>query len=154
MVGLALYCGQLEVLDQYIQFIHDNPEAASINLGYHLVYYGDQSQELGYYEPAIKDEERTITEQVERLPQEIATNILSFFDDYEERRSPEGILAHDADLLECIVQAREYQVQGYPNTQDWITNCYAGLQTDVAKNLAEACLHVEPKEWWQGLKIQ
>ncbi|GCE06118.1 HD domain-containing protein [Dictyobacter aurantiacus] len=101
-----------------------------------------------------RDEERAITEQVDRLPQEIAANILSFFDDYEGRRSPEGILARDADLLECIVQAREYQVQGYPDTQDWITNCYAGLQTDVAKNLAEACLHTEPKEWWQGLKIK
>lgn len=94
-----------------------------------------------------RDEERAITEQIERLPQNIAEHIQTFFEDYEGKVSLEGRLAHDADLLECIFQAREYQVQGYVDVQDWITNCYAGLQTDAARNLAEACLHVEPKEW-------
>ncbi len=97
-------------------------------------------------------EERAIEEQVERLPKSAAENILSLFQEYEESASLEGQLARDADLLECIFQAREYQVQGYVDVQDWIDNCYAGLKTDVAKNLAAACLHVEPKEWWQGLK--
>jgi putative hydrolases of HD superfamily len=101
-----------------------------------------------------RDEERAFTEQVERLPENISKRILALFKDYEERLSLEGKLAHDADLLECILQAREYQVQGYPDVQDWITNCYAGLQTDVAKDLAETCLQIEPKDWWQGLKIK
>ncbi len=101
-----------------------------------------------------RDEERAISEQVSRLPQPIAEQILSLFHDYEERASHEGLLAHDADLLECIVQAREYQVQGYADTEDWITNCFAGLQTEVAKDLAQACLDVEPKAWWQGLKVK
>ncbi|SRR5579884_609501 len=97
-------------------------------------------------------EERAVSEQVERLPENAATTILALFNDYEERASIEGELARDADLLECIVQAREYQVQGYADTQDWINNCYAGLKTDIAKQLADACIQVEPNEWWQGLK--
>jgi putative hydrolase of HD superfamily len=102
-----------------------------------------------------RDEERALTEQVERLPKDIAENILAFFEDYEGRFSLEGKLAHDADLLECIFQAREYRVQGgYVDAEDWITNCYTGLQTDIARNLADACLRVEPKEWWQGLKMK
>ncbi|MBV9691551.1 MAG: HD domain-containing protein [Ktedonobacteraceae bacterium] len=99
-------------------------------------------------------EERALSEQVERLPPSIAENVVTLFRDYEERASLEGQLAHDADLIECLIQAREYQMQGYADAQDWITNCYAGLQTDVAKNMAEACLHVEPSSWWQGLKIK
>ncbi|GCE06119.1 NACHT domain-containing protein [Dictyobacter aurantiacus] len=67
MVGLALYCGQLEVLDQYIQFIREDPEAASINLGYHLVYYGDQSQESGYYDAGEEKCSRTIKALLRRL---------------------------------------------------------------------------------------
>ena len=101
-----------------------------------------------------RNEEKALTEQVERLPENIAENVKALFDDYEARRSLEGKLAHDADLLECIFQAREYQAQGYVDVEDWITNCRAGLQTDVAKKLAEACLHIEPKDWWQGLKIK
>ncbi len=97
-------------------------------------------------------EEVAFSEQAERLPQPIAKDVVSFMHDYEGRISREGDIAHDADLLECLVQAREYQSQGYVGVQDWITNCYAGLRTDTAKRLADACLHVEPHEWWQGLK--
>ena len=97
-------------------------------------------------------EEIAFAEQAERLPQDIAEKVVSFMNDYETRKSPEGDMAHDADLLECIFQAREYQVQGYPDVQDWIKNCYAGLRSKAAKSLADSCLHTEPNEWWQGLK--
>lgn len=96
-------------------------------------------------------EERAISEQVQQLPQNIAGDILTLIHEYEERASLEGLLARDADLLECIIQAREYQAQGYADVQVWITNCYGGLKTETAKSLAEACLKTEPSEWWQGL---
>ncbi len=99
-----------------------------------------------------RSEEIALIEQTERLPENVAKDIQSLFQEYEERLSLEAKLARDADLLECIFQAREYQSQGYPDVQDWITSCYAGLQTETARNLAEACLHTEPKEWWEGLK--
>ena len=50
MVGLALYCNKMDILEEYIKLIRNDPEVASINLGYHLVYYGDQAQECGYYD--------------------------------------------------------------------------------------------------------
>jgi putative hydrolase of HD superfamily len=115
---------------------------------------GDLHRVAKRYLDVGNSEERAFLEQVERLPQDIGETILTFFQEYEERISHEGQLARDADLLECIVQAREYQVQGHRDVQDWINNCYAGLKSDVAKKLADACLQVEPNEWWQGLKIK
>jgi hypothetical protein len=50
MVGLALLCKRNNILDRYIDLLHHDPEAASINIGYHLVYYGDQAPEDGYYD--------------------------------------------------------------------------------------------------------
>ena len=97
-------------------------------------------------------EEVAFEEQTERLPQDIAENVIAYMHEYERKTSLEAQLAHDADLLECLIQAREYQAQGHTAVQDWITNCYAGLTTDSAKHIAEACLKVEPSEWWQGLK--
>src|SRR2546421_12510819 len=91
-------------------------------------------------------------EQAERLPQPLAENVVAFMYEYERRTSFEGQLAHDADLLECLIQAREYQAQGPTVVQDWITNCYAGFQSDAAKSIADACLSVEPSERRQGLK--
>lgn len=100
----------------------------------------------------VKDgEQMALAEQTQRLPQDIANDVVSLLRDYEERESLEGQLAHDADILECLIQAREYQVQGYADVEEWITNCYADLKSNTARDLADACLQVEPHEWWQGL---
>jgi hypothetical protein len=50
MVRLAYSCNRADILNEYINFIYRDPEAASINLGYHLVYYGDQALEEGYFD--------------------------------------------------------------------------------------------------------
>ncbi len=115
---------------------------------------GDLHRVTKRYIDTEQSESRAVQEQVKRLPDKMAQTILAFFEDYEGRISQEGLLARDADLLECIVQAREYQVIGYTETEDWIKNCYASLKTDVAKNLAEACLRTDPSSWWKELKVE
>jgi transcriptional regulator with XRE-family HTH domain len=50
MVGLVLFCDREDILEQYLDILHNDPEAASINIGYHLAYYGDQAPEEGYYD--------------------------------------------------------------------------------------------------------
>ncbi len=99
-----------------------------------------------------KSESQALAEQVERLPEGIAQEVLALMGDYEHAESLEARVAHDADRLEYLVQAREYQVQGYADVQDWIDGCRAGLKTEAARNLADACLQVEPSAWWRGLK--
>jgi putative hydrolase of HD superfamily len=113
---------------------------------------GDLHRVAKRYLTTESREEQAFSEQVEQLPHEMATSLLALFHEYEDKASLEGQLAGDADLLECLLQAREYQQQGYQDVQDWITNCAAGLRTEIAKQVAEACLHVDPASWWQGLK--
>ena len=72
--------------------------------------------------------------------------------DYEGAISLEARIAHDTYRLECLEQAREYQVQGYADVQDWIDGCRVSLKTEAARSLAEACLQVEPSALCQGLK--
>jgi putative hydrolase of HD superfamily len=97
-------------------------------------------------------EAEAFLDQVERLPQDISDEIIQLMRNYNDRTSLEAKIAHDADLLECLIQAREYQTQGYTDVQDWIDNCQAGLKTESAQRIAEESLRVEPKDWWQGLK--
>lgn len=113
---------------------------------------GDLHRVAKRYLETDAGEAQAFSEQIERLPQELATSLQALLHDYKGKETLEGKLARDADLLECVLQAREYQAQGYHDTQDWITNCVAGLRTEVAKQLAEACLRIEPGAWWQGLK--
>jgi putative hydrolases of HD superfamily len=123
---------------------HDTAEART----------GDFHRLARRYQDAGDGEERALADQVSRLPGAIAEGISSLVHEYEERSPLEGKLARDADLLECMIQAREYQVQGYVDADDWIKSCYAGLKTEEAKGLADACLQLQPREWWDGLKVK
>jgi len=97
-------------------------------------------------------DQKAMTEQSKRLPDAVANEVISFFKEFEKEVSPEAKLARDADLLECLIQAREYQALGYQDVADWILNAQTALMTESAKAIAAECLRTEPKEWWQGLK--
>jgi putative hydrolase of HD superfamily len=115
---------------------------------------GDLHWTAKRYISVKEGEQLALTEQVERLPQEMAEKVVTLVDEYEERSSREGQLAREADLLECILQAREYQTRGYAEAQDWIDGCYESLQTETGRSLAKACIHTEPSAWFQGLKYK
>lgn len=97
-------------------------------------------------------ERAALNEQTGQLPEKIASRILALVDEYEERSSPESRLAHEADLLECLLQAREYEMQGYSKGLEWARICRDGLQTETARNLAEDCLNNDPGDWFQDLQ--
>ena len=99
-------------------------------------------------------DKKAISEQSKRLPDEVANQVISLFEEFEKEISAEAKVVRDADLLECIVQAREYQALGYQDVADWIRNAQAALKTESAKKIAAECVKTEPKEWWQGLKAQ
>jgi putative hydrolase of HD superfamily len=121
---------------------HDVPEAR-INDPHRIVQR--------YFERKDVDQ-RVMEEQLERVPQEVSKQIGELFSEMEEGASREAKAARDADILECLIQAREYQALGIKDVADWIRNCRAALRTDSAKKIAEACLEMEPSEWWKGLK--
>ncbi|RPJ05184.1 MAG: HD domain-containing protein, partial [Deltaproteobacteria bacterium] len=50
---------------------------------------------------------RVVEEQSKRLPDEIGGRIRLLFLELEEEASPEARVARDADILECLIQARE-----------------------------------------------
>jgi putative hydrolase of HD superfamily len=97
-------------------------------------------------------DKKAMGEQSKRLPEKVAKEVVSLFEEFEKEVSSEAKLVRDADLLECIAQAREYQVLGYHDVVDWILNAQAALTTEPAKKIAAECLKTEPREWWQGLK--
>ncbi len=89
-------------------------------------------------------------DQVAQLPLPIADAIRRLVADYEERSSREAVLARDADKLECLIQAREYDAQGYQDVTPWIETSLRALVSDSAKRLAQECLHVQPRDWWKA----
>ena len=52
--------------------------------------------------------------------------------------------------LECLIQAREYQAQGHEDVPPWIETSAAALRSKSARQLAEACQQVPPRQWWKA----
>jgi 5'-deoxynucleotidase YfbR-like HD superfamily hydrolase len=56
---------------------------------------------------------------------------------YESEDSIESRLAHDADKIETLLQAREHEAQGGHDTAQWQDSSTAALRTETAKQLAD-----------------
>ncbi len=89
-------------------------------------------------------------DQVAGFPAEVGQAVRKLVDEYEARQSAEARLAKDADKLECLIQAREYQAQGHDDVPPWIETSAAALQSGSARQLAEACQQVPPRQWWKA----
>jgi putative hydrolase of HD superfamily len=96
-------------------------------------------------------EESPGREQLKGLPPAIAEKIAALTVEHSGAPDLETQLAHDADLLECLIQAIEYRERGYKDAGDWIENCRNGLSHAVSKELAEACLKTPANSWWKDL---
>jgi len=146
--AIAYLLARLEGVDTgkavLMALFHDLPETRTNDAHRIVRRYADWSDV----------DRKAIGEQSKRLPDEVANQVVSLFEEFEKEVSSEAKVVRDADLLECIVQAREYQALGYQDVADWILNARAALKTESAKKIAAECVKTEPKEWWQGLKAQ
>lgn len=97
------------------------------------------------YLKAAPNEEVT-ADQTVGLPSALAEVIGAAVGEYEAKESAEAVCAKDADKLECLIQAVEYQEQG-TDTQAWIETSTASLKTATAKRLAEAALEASSLRW-------
>jgi putative hydrolase of HD superfamily len=97
------------------------------------------------------DEARAVTEQTTRLGA-IGPKVLDLWNQIEDRSSPAGIIAKDADLLELAVRAKEYMEQGYREANEWFEAAQTRVKTETAKKLIAELREVSSNEWWHGLK--
>ncbi|MGG2465643.1 HD domain-containing protein [Streptomyces sp. RGM 3693] len=91
--------------------------------------------------------EKVTADQVSAAHPAVAAGVKRVVEEYENGDSLEVVVAHDADKLECLVQAVEYREQGCTNVQNWIDTSVANLKTASAQALAEAALNMSSIEW-------
>ncbi len=98
------------------------------------------------------DPHQVIADQIAGLPAELASRITELITEHEAAKGPEASLeakcSRDADKLECLLQAREYQREGYTQLEPWITTMADAVTTTTGKRLAAAALDASPAEWW------
>ena len=129
-----------------------SPESVCTMIVFHDIEetrIGDQHRVASRY--LVADEQKAISDQLENLG-ELKDELLAKWKQFDERKTPEAIVAKDADRLEWAFTAKEYIEQGYKSAQDWINNVEKALKTDSAKRLLKELKNMDSTSWWHGLK--
>jgi putative hydrolase of HD superfamily len=88
-----------------------------------------------------------VADQVAGMPGVLAEAVKGIIAEFEASQSPEAACAHDADMLECLIQGIEYKAQGYENVQRWIDNNRGRITTKTGLALADAMLETGSLDW-------
>lgn len=90
--------------------------------------------------------EAVTAHQTADMPDTVAKTVQDLTAEYEANETPEARLAHDADKIETLTQAIEYQAQGH-DAATWQENSIAALRTDAGRQLAQA-IGAADSRWW------
>ena len=93
------------------------------------------------------DPQKITMDQTAQLPDIAAKTVREAVSEYEAKTTVEAICAHDADKLECLIQAVEYRAAGNTSVQGWIDSSQRTLMTETAKRIADAALTISPLKW-------
>lgn len=85
-------------------------------------------------------------DQTARMPHEVGKAFQELTAEYEAAETTESRLAHDADKIETLLQAIEYQAQGH-DAEAWKETSLTALRTDAGRELARAIGTTNP-QWW------
>jgi putative hydrolases of HD superfamily len=86
--------------------------------------------------------------QTSAMPDAAAKAFQELTAEFEAGQTIEAQVARDADKLETLLQAVEYQAQGHDTTA-WQETSIAALRTEGAKQLAQAITATDP-QWWSA----
>ena len=88
-------------------------------------------------------------DQTAGMPNDVGKVFQDLVAEYEAAETLEARVARDADKIESLLQAVEYQAQGH-DTRPWQETSVAALRTDSARQLARAIISADPHGWWSA----
>lgn len=140
---IAFVLGKMEKVNAersaLIALFHDNGEAR----------VGDRDLINETYLNSKKAEENAFFDQIKGIIGE--KEIKDLYQEWIEQKTPEAIVAKDADLLELIIEAKSQMERGNKLVKVWIDNAKSKLKTKSAKKIAEKIEKTEIDSWWRQI---
>jgi putative hydrolase of HD superfamily len=131
-----------------------NPERVALMCLFHdmgEIRIGDAHRIAQRYLKTLPAEEKAVREQTEPLPSNLKNSIRNFWKEFHEQKTRDSKIARDADLLETMLQAKEYLDIGYSAAARWLENGRKYLKTKTAKKLFRSMQKVKFTDWWDHL---
>jgi len=89
--------------------------------------------------------------QIAKLDEDIGEELRRLRNDYDAQEITESIIARDADILECLLQAKEYSDLGFKNAEKFFRKAPEHLHTESARSLWESMGSWDSNAWWERL---
>ena len=107
---------------------------------------------MGHYYIDFKDaEKRVFKDQIKNLDKKVQAELERFRRDYDAQLTKESIVARDADILECLIQAKEYYDSGYAKAKKFFKKAPTYLKTKSAQRLWKQIRGWNSSEWWERI---
>jgi len=94
-------------------------------------------------------EKHVFNDQMQDLAQSVSREMHAFRREYEEQKTKASIVARDADILECLIQAKEYYDSGYTKAKKFFDKAPKFLKTAAAKELWDGIKAWDSSQWWE-----
>lgn len=100
-----------------------------------------------------------VADQTSGLPAGLGERVAALVSEHESAKAEDASLearcSRDADKLECLLQAREYEAQtGNRQLGPWVTSMLHAVTTDSGMELAKTATRVDPAAWFQEFAAQ
>src|SRR3989338_8974955 len=114
----------------------------------HEARIGDLHKMAQRYIDLQPAEDKAFYEQIRHLPEKMRRELKKLRDEYRKQKTIESIIARDADVLECLVQAKEYLEHGFSEAGKFMKKAPKVLRTKSAKELWESAKDMGLNGWW------
>lgn len=131
-----------------------NPERAASLCSFHdigEIRIGDTHRIAQRYLKTLAGEKKAVQEQMHNLGSLLQNKIYELWQEFHAQKTLEAKIARDADLLDTILQAKEYLDTGHKAAERWIQNGGKYLKTKTAKKLLKEIAHTRFTDWWNHL---
>jgi len=107
---------------------------------------------MGHHYIDFRDaEKKAFADQIVHLEKRVKAALQTMREDYDRQDSQESIVARDADILECLIQAKEYVDLGFPVARTFFKRAPDHLKTTTAQKLWQQALSWDSHAWWQNV---
>ncbi len=104
-----------------------------------------------YYIDFREAEKKVFKDQTKGLKSEVREELEGTRKDYDEQVTKESLVARDADIFECLIQAKEYTDNGHAQAKKFLKVAPGHLKTKTAKRWWKQLENWHSGDWWENV---
>ena len=151
--SVAEHCFRCSVIGHYIAHMEDadpyNVLVMTIFNDIHESRINDLHKMGHFYIDFKNAEKRVFRDQMKGLAAPVKDELTALRQEYDRQSSKESLVARDADILECLLQAKEYYDRGHEGAKHFFNRAPTHLRTKTAKALWQKIRKWDSHRWWQ-----